>query len=127
ALASSGSQGAGFLLAGATPGSLAAIESARLSSASAVVLLSAKGLERRGRQALATYVKGGGGLLIAVGPDVDGDVIADVLGEHTALRIVTPPANQRAQQERSLVPTDIRHPVFQAFGDAVTGLGLARF
>jgi hypothetical protein len=127
ALASSGSQSAGFLLTGATPGSLAGIESARLSSASAVVLLSSRGLERRGRQALAAYVKGGGGLLIAVGPDVDGDVIADVLGEHTPLRIVTSPATQPAQHERSLVPTDIRHPVFQVFGDAVTGLGLARF
>ena len=42
--------------------------------------MSTRGLERRGRELLADYVRRGGGLLIAVGPGVDGEVAAEMLG-----------------------------------------------
>src|SRR6185436_5845224 len=53
------------------PAQLSAVDLSRRSSPAAVILLSTRGLERRGRETLAGYVRGGGGLLIAVGPDID--------------------------------------------------------
>jgi hypothetical protein len=93
-----------------------------------VVLLSTRGLEPRGRETLASYVASGGGLLIAAGPDVDGDVIADVLGPGVKLQVLSP---QEEKSERAatltLAPADVRHPIFRAFGAEVASLGLVRF
>ena len=68
----------------------------QLSPHAAIFLLSTRGLERRGRDALAAYVRAGGGLLIAAGPDIDAEVVADVLGPGAPLRMV-PPADARPQ------------------------------
>ena len=51
----------------------------RVSAYTAVLLLSTRGLDRRGRDLLASYAASGGGLLIAAGPDVDGDNRVGVL------------------------------------------------
>jgi len=98
--------------------------SAMTASPAAVVVLSTRGLERRGREALASYVRSGGGLLIAAGPDIDGDVIADVAGG-SPLRIVVPADARPAL--RTLAPADVRHPVFQPFGASAATLGLVKF
>ena len=98
---------------------------AQLSPHAAVFLLSTRGLERRGRDALAAYVRAGGGLLIAAGPDIDAEVVADVLGPAAPLRVV-PPADARPQP-RTLAPADARHPIFQPFGSSSATLGLVKF
>jgi hypothetical protein len=96
-----------------------------------VLLLSTRGLEPRGRETLASYVAAGGGLLVAAGPDVDGDVVADVLGAGARLQILSD--NGRVDRSRSaatawtLAPADLRHPIFRAFGAEVASLGLIRF
>jgi hypothetical protein len=100
--------------------------SARMASFGSVLLLSTRGLDRRGRELITSHVAAGGGLLIAVGQDVDGDVAADVLGASARLR-VQPPDDRRAPQPLSLAPADIRHPIFQPFGPAAASLGLVRF
>jgi len=93
-----------------------------------VLVLSTRGLERRSREMLASFVAGGGGLLIAVGPDVDGEVIADVLGAGARLRVEAPGgAGGKDGEEGSLAPADIRHPIFQPFGPTAASLGLVRF
>src|SRR5207244_158870 len=97
----------------------------RLSAHVAVLLLSTRGLERRGREALATYVRSGGGVLIAAGPDVDGDVVADVFGSGSTLRVVT--ATGAKPAPRALAPADVRHPVFQPFAGGTATLGLVTF
>jgi hypothetical protein len=97
----------------------------RLGSHPAVIVLSTRGLERRGREALAEYVRGGGGLLLAVGPDVDAEVAADLLGGSNTIRIV--PARAQAADVRTLAPADIRHPVFRPFAGAAAPLALVRF
>jgi hypothetical protein len=117
--------GSRYRIAATSPGRIGAQGSEPLSAYAAVVLLSTSGLERRGREALAAYVAGGGGLLLAVGPDVDGDVVADVLGADAPLGVSTAGADFRSP--RSLVPLDDRHPVFQAFGAALPTLGLVSF
>lgn len=97
----------------------------RLASQSAVLLLSTRGLERHGREALASYVARGGGVLVAAGPDVDGEVASDVLGADVPLRIgPEPPAKPEL---RTLAPADVRHPVFRAFDPGAATLGLVRF
>ena len=98
---------------------------ARLAANTAVVLLSTRGLERHGRELLARYVHNGGGVLIAAGADVDGDVAGDVLGADAPLRIVT--TSEAKPEARALAPADPRHPIFQRFGANAATLGLVRF
>jgi hypothetical protein len=90
-----------------------------------VLLLSTRGLERRGREMLASYARSGGGLLVAAGPDVDGTIVSDVLGAGSTLRIVNDTGPKR--EARTLAPTDVRHPVFQAFAGNAATLGLVTF
>jgi hypothetical protein len=91
----------------------------------AVLLLSTRGLERRGREALASYVRAGGGVVVAAGPDIDGDVAGDVLGSATPLRILSPAGSR--QVPRTLAPADARHPVFRPFAGTTATLGLVQF
>jgi hypothetical protein len=97
----------------------------RMAANAAVVLLSTRGLERHGRELLASYVRKGGGLLIAAGPEVDGDVVGDVLGTETPLHIAT--ANDAKPEARAFAPADARHPIFERFGGGTSTLGLVRF
>jgi hypothetical protein len=97
----------------------------RLSSQAAVLLLSTRGLERRGRELLAAYVHAGGGLLVAAGAEVDGDVAADVLGEGASLKIAAVTGSR--PETRTLAPADLRHPIFRLFAGASAPLTLVRF
>jgi len=111
---------------GAAGSQLGSWTSARMAGFGSVLLLSTRGLERRGRELIASHVAAGGGLLIAAGQDVDGDVAADVLGPGVRLRVQAPD-DRRATEPLSLAPADIRHPIFQPFGPAAASLGLVRF
>jgi aerotolerance regulator-like protein/VWA domain-containing protein len=93
-----------------------------VSQSAAVVVLSSRGLERRARERLASYVNSGGGVVIAAGPDVDGEVISDVLGPAGPLEIRPVQSGMLA-----LAPADVRHPIFQPFGGDVASLSLVRF
>jgi len=104
---------------------LTAMPASDLASHAAVLLLSTRGLERRGRELLAQYVRAGGGLFIAAGADVDGDVIADVLGSGAPLRVSTTVAAKPSP--RALAPADVRHPVFRPFAATAATLGLVTF
>jgi hypothetical protein len=115
--------GRAFHVVGAEPSRLSAQDPAALSQNRAVVLLSTRGLERRGREALAGAVRRGMGLLIAAGPSIDGDVVSDVLGSGIPLHIDTQ-AFAASSAPRGLAPIDRRHPVFQALA-AGSPFGLA--
>jgi len=125
ALAAGGGEGVGFQPAGMSAAQLSAAGGDRLATHAAVLLLSTRGLERRGREALAAFVRGGGGLVVAAGPDIDGDVVGDVLGEEANLRVASLPGAK--PEARSLAPADVRHPVFQAFAGNAATLGLVKF
>ena len=60
-------------------------------------------------------------MLVAAGADVDGEVVADVLGGGSTLRVVHR-RRRRRPEPRALAPADVRHPIFQPFarqrGDA---------
>jgi Aerotolerance regulator N-terminal/von Willebrand factor type A domain len=91
-----------------------------LSSHAGVALLSTRGLERAGRERLMSSVNGGGGLLIAAGPDLD----AAVLAEMTAWRPPLTAADQPGPL--TLAATDLRHPIFRPFGALAANLGQVR-
>lgn len=97
----------------------------RLRSHAAIALLSTRGLDRRGREALRSFARNGGGLLIAAGPDVDGDLVSDVLGDEVPLTVAV--ASNAVAEPRSLAPADIRHPMFQPFRPNPAALGLVTF
>jgi Aerotolerance regulator N-terminal/von Willebrand factor type A domain len=97
----------------------------RMAREAAVIVLSTRGLDRHGRQLLTDYVKQGGGLLIAAGPDIDRDVAAEISGGAMALEAQA--LGREQPGSRSFVPVDARHPVFDAFGSLRTSLGLVTF
>ncbi len=103
---------------------LALMPGDRLVDYGAVLLLSTRGLDRKGRDALATYVRRGGGLFIAAGADVDPSAIAGMFGGDPTV------AFKLLQPESSIVtmaPADARHPIFRAFGPGTGSLGQVRF
>jgi len=124
ALAAGPSAAAAFQVTGVGGAQLSAWSEDRLASHAAVVLLSTRGLERRGRELLGAYTRNGGGMLVAAGADVDGSIIADVLGAGSTLRVVT---TGTRPEPRALAPTDVRHPVFQPFAGNAATLGLVTF
>ena len=117
--------GGGYQPVGISGAQLSASGDERLMTHAAVLVLSTRGLERRGREALATYVRGGGGILIAAGPDIDGEVVKDVFGGSSAIQMAAPPDAKR--EDRALAPADVRHPIFQAFAGNSGSLGLVSF
>ncbi len=125
ALAVGGARGAAYEAIGTTGTQLSTVTGDRLAAHAAVMLLSTRGLERRGREALASFARGGGGLFIAAGPDVDGEVVRDVLGDGSTLRVVS--QTQPRPEPRVVAPADARHPVLRAFAENSATLGLVKF
>jgi hypothetical protein len=128
ALAAEGAGGARFQVAGAAGAALSAWDQPRLSHHAAVVLLSTRGIERRGRELLAEYARQGGGVLVAVGPGIDREVAAEILsGAVTISDLPDAGRNQLRGGGRAFVPVDGRHPLFRAFGPGASSLGLVTF
>lgn len=129
ALGAGAARDGSYQAVGVSGAKLSAMSDRDVAQYAAVLLLSTRGLERRGRELLAGYVRGGGGILIAAGPEIDGDVVADVLGAGSTLRIVTavPAASGRPAAGRALAPADVRHPIFRPFAGNAATLGLVTF
>jgi hypothetical protein len=94
---------------------------ADVSQAQAVVILGTRGLEQRGRELLASYVRGGGGVLITAGPDVDWAIVREALED-----VVATQSTARQASAPRFAPDDSRHPVFRVFG-GVGSLGNVQF
>jgi hypothetical protein len=92
------------------------LTAADLAEVGAIAVLGTRGLDARGRDLLGGYVKSGGGLLIAAGPDVDPQVLAESLGNIVATAMAARPAGGTLR----FAPADSRHPVFRLFGGAGT-------
>jgi hypothetical protein len=103
---------------------LAQWDAARLGRHAAVIVLSTRGLDRRGRDLLEGFLARGGGLMLAAGPDVDADVARDLLGGVLTMAVST---RESSASDRRLVPADLRHPVFRAFEGSRATLGSVVF
>jgi hypothetical protein len=95
--------------------------SASIARHRAVVLLSTRNLDRAARDGITSFVRSGGGLLIAASPDVEPSVVAALFGWNTNAFM---PAETRAA---SFTATDVRHPIFRPFGALIANLGSVRF
>ena len=125
ALAAGATPTTGYQPVSATGAQLSSAVADSLAAHAAILVLSTRGLERRGREALAAYVRGGGGVIVAAGPDIDAEVVSDALGGTSALQLV-PPSDVR-RSTRTLAPADVRHPIFQPFAGNPGSLGLVTF
>jgi hypothetical protein len=99
----------------------AVLEPGAASRYGAVVLLSTRGLDRRGRDRLLSYVRAGRGLIIAAGPEVDRSFLTGILGGEAL------PENPGEEGSRVLGVTGLRHPIFRPFGPLAANLGQVRF
>lgn len=80
-----------------------------------VVVAGTAGLDERGRARLAEFVRAGGGLLVAAGPDVEPAIVTQALTGVTSTGWSVRPA-----AAVSFAPADGRHPVFRPFGGVGT-------
>ncbi len=87
-----------------------------LADVGAVLVLGTRGIDARGRELLGGYVKSGGGLLVAGGPDVDPQVLSEAL---TGIVPTTLGVRETGEALR-FAPADSRHPVFRLFGGVGT-------
>ena len=97
---------------------------AALEGAVTVVLFSTAGLDRRGSDAIGRAVEQGTGLLVVPGPSLDPTRAAAQLPAVVGLRAS---AVESSKDAWTFAPTDVRHPVFRAFGTDGGLLGSARF
>jgi hypothetical protein len=100
---------------------LSGIAAEQLAARRGVTLLSTRGLERATRERLITYVKAGGGLFVAAGPDLEPAVLAEMTGWQPAFSAV------EQGGPLTLAATDLRHPIFRPFGALSANLGQVRF
>ena len=95
-----------------------------LEEMSAVVLVETLGLDRQGRDLLASFVRGGGGLFVVAGAGFDSNLVADLFGRDTELGLGAP---QTHVDPITLVPNDFRHPIIQGLGRLASQLSETRF
>jgi hypothetical protein len=102
--------------------SAADVRGDELAKHAAVILLSTRGIDRRAREALAAFVRAGGGLFVAGSPEVEPIVLSTTFAWKPALGA----AEQRVDAV-ALSATDLRHPIVRAFGPLTANLGQIRF
>ena len=108
-----------FEVVATAPNALATRE---LSDLDVVVIIGTQGLDRPGRERVASFVANGGGLMIVAGPTLDRLLVADILGDDVPLTLEP----VLAPLETSFSVIDARHPIFQAFGGLVGTLSQVR-
>lgn len=80
-----------------------------------VVVAGTSGLDERGRARLRAFVRAGGGLLVAAGPEVEAAIMSEALNG-----VVSTGWRARPAATMRFAPADSRHPVFRPFGGVGT-------
>jgi hypothetical protein len=124
ALLASAADSHGYDVEGVGGADLQKWDQSRFDTHSAVIVVSTRGLDHHGRSLIADYVKKGGGVLIAAGAEVEGEVVQEALGD--AKVSIAPPVAGSTAPIRALASADVRHPVFHALGGR-SSLGLVKF
>jgi hypothetical protein len=86
----------------------------------AIFLLATSMLDRAGRERIASFLRGGGRVLLTLGPDVDVATLADTVGADVTS---TPDVAEPPSRTVALVATDTRHPIFRPFVNPTGALG----
>ena len=105
----------GFQFRSIAAAALPFIDAATFGGVDVVAVLGSRGLDQRGRQRLAQFVEGGGGLLVAAGPDVEPGLLTQ-----NPAKVVATGWQVRDAAATNFAPDDSRHPVFRLFGGAGT-------
>jgi hypothetical protein len=100
------------------------VEPGRLKAHPVVWLLGTRGLDRRIREQIATYVQEGGALLVTAGPMLDPSSFASLFEQAGKLKVESA---EGTGFPTTLAPVDTRHPIFAAFGSFASNLGQAEF
>ncbi|MBI4266148.1 MAG: BatA domain-containing protein [Acidobacteria bacterium] len=111
----------GFRFRAVSGPAFSALDPADVGDLSVVVVFGSRGLEQRGRARLADFVRSGGGLLVAAGPEVEADVIREALAG-----VVGTSWQPRDDRPLTFAPEDSRHPIFAVFAGGGS-LGHVRF
>ncbi len=90
----------------------------------AVVLAGGRGLGRRGRERLATFVRAGGGLLVVGGHTADPGGLDDLFAGEPELGLGAPLTHR---EPVGLMSQDPRHPIMRGLGGLAGALGQTRF
>jgi hypothetical protein len=106
----------GFRFRSVSGPAFSGLSAGALADVGTVLVLGTRGIDARGRDLLGAYVKSGGGLLVAAGPDVDPKVLAEALGPVVPTGVGERPAGDTVR----FAPSDSRHPVFRLFGGVGT-------
>ena len=91
--------------------------------ADTIVLLGSAGMDRQGAERLASFVRGGGGLLVAMGPAMNPELLMAAFGDGMP-RIRMRPAGDVGSD---LAIADTRHPALALFSRRPGVFGDARF
>jgi hypothetical protein len=86
----------------------------------AIVLLGTTTLDRKGRESVAAFLKGGGRVLLTLGPDLDVETLSDTVGVSID---VEPQIAETTDRTVTLVAADGRHPMFRPFASSTGALG----
>lgn len=105
----------GFRFRAIRASAFAAFDASGAGELDVIVLAGTAGLDERGRARLAQFVRAGGGLLVAAGPDVEPAIVSEALSGVVATGWQVRPA-----AAVSFAPADGRHPVFRPFGGVGT-------
>jgi hypothetical protein len=97
-----------------------ALTAQQFGGAGAIIILGTSSLDRSGRERIAEFLRGGGRVLLTLGPDVDAATVGDTIG--TDLSIEATPV-EPAPRAVTLVAVDGRHPIFRPFLNASGALG----
>ena len=127
ALVAAGGDGRAYGVEGVGAAELATWDQAKLDTHTALVLLSTRALEHHGRDLLTAYLKKGGGMLVAAGPDVDGEVLQEILAGPRIVIVNPGTAAPGARVSRTWSAADVRHPVVRVFASARGSMGLVQF
>jgi hypothetical protein len=109
-------QGArGFRFKAVSGPAFSGMTAAELGDVQVVAVLGTRGLEQRGRELLANYVRQGGGVLLTAGPDVDDAIVRQALQD-----VMRTSWRPRDPGSLHFAPDDSRHPVFRVFNGVGT-------
>ena len=99
-------------------------DEATYKSVRTIVVLGTRGLDRRAREAITTFVKRGGGLIVAAGPAVEAGATRDLLHEIDGLEVAA--EDTAGSTSSTLAPVDLRHPILASLGPFASNLAQIR-
>jgi aerotolerance regulator-like protein/VWA domain-containing protein len=111
-------EGGGFRVRAIEGGQFSSLKPDEFGDPAALVVLGTRTLDRAGRDRVAGYLKSGGRVLLALGPEIDLDTLNDTVGVDLGVE-----GGVKSGGTVTLVAVDGRHPIFRPFLNPTGALG----